>query len=372
MSEFNVTGQLPGSRSTIGIVSSEPTIAIGTTGTPPASPCRRTRLVRTVRGGIDPVGLVGALGPFGEHEQQLAVVADEPHRIVRMGDDPAGPSEQGSEHRHRRESVVVQPVHRPVQFSLDAVHHQAAQRGRPRHDSRPAPRRPASGSAPGVRSGTGTSTGTPAPQRSYHRPGSLRRPHRSMPSPSGTGSGVSAATASNDVSREAAGGTCGSGTSRPADVRDPHPMDRSRSLGPNVDPSPAESHHHRAPRTSGDDHVPGSMVLVADLVELERRSQCLGSGGRQRRVGGAHDDAPVLQRKVDWAHRRRRPARNSDSSHAAALEQAHGVLAGEDSEAPRRSVVGGLHDGIPPTWGRRRAVQSDNHKGLAQTRRLLS
>ena len=66
MSEFNVTGQPPGSRTMIGIVSSVPTIAIGTIGTPariavstkPPRP-NRARRYRS------PYGLLVPLAPSG-------------------------------------------------------------------------------------------------------------------------------------------------------------------------------------------------------------------------------------------------------------------------------------------------------------------
>ena len=46
-----------------------------------------------------------------------------------MGDDPTCPCEQRPEHRHRSESVVVEHVHRLVQFAVDAVHHQSSING---------------------------------------------------------------------------------------------------------------------------------------------------------------------------------------------------------------------------------------------------
>ena len=70
------------------------------------------------------VQLAGALGALREHEQQLAVVAQDPQRVLRMGDDASGARQQHSQSWHRGQSVVVQAVHRPVQLTLDPVHHQ--------------------------------------------------------------------------------------------------------------------------------------------------------------------------------------------------------------------------------------------------------
>ena len=81
----------------IGIVSSVPTIAIGTSEPPPASPCRRNRPVRTVRGGIDRRTALSCLGTFRKHEQQLAVVAQQPQGVVWVGNDPTCPCEQRPE-----------------------------------------------------------------------------------------------------------------------------------------------------------------------------------------------------------------------------------------------------------------------------------
>ena len=84
---------------------------------------------------------------------------------------------------------------------------------------------------------------------------------------------------------------------------------------------------------AGDDHVPAPMVLVADLVELERRTHSAEGSRPQRAVGGAHHDSPVVDREVDRSHRGSRLAGHGDPAHPTTLEKTHAVSSTQDREA---------------------------------------
>ena len=68
------------------------------------------------------VRLARSLGALGEHEHELAVVVQEPERVVGVRGDTAEARPHRAHDRDRAEEVLREAVHRPAQLLLDAVH----------------------------------------------------------------------------------------------------------------------------------------------------------------------------------------------------------------------------------------------------------
>ena len=68
------------------------------------------------------VGLGRALGPLGEDEDELSLVAQDPAGVVGMSGDTADPGPHGADPRRLAEEVVGQAVDGPAELLFDAVH----------------------------------------------------------------------------------------------------------------------------------------------------------------------------------------------------------------------------------------------------------
>ena len=92
---------------------------------------------------------------------------------------------------------------------------------------------------------------------------------------------------------------------------------------------------------SGDDDAPTAMVLVADLVELERCSGPCAGGRPEDAVPGPHHHSTVLDREVDRSHGGCPLTGHREAAHAAESKQTHAFLAGQDRETTTVHRIGG-------------------------------
>ena len=107
----------------IGIDSSAPTTAIGTIGhAGPHGDLDEAAAAEPAEPVALGVVLRRALGALGEHEHQLLLLAQQAVRVVGLRGDAADARPQRPDHGDLTEDVLGQPVDRPVELGLDAVH----------------------------------------------------------------------------------------------------------------------------------------------------------------------------------------------------------------------------------------------------------